>query len=105
MSTLQRSSFSFRRQGSSGRIWENQVNAWELKGPNFMGAAAAPAATTPPLSSQHVSTPPAGEAEEVHRLPEYSQQPNIPPTPPVAAHKKSGFSAFFRLCVKPHPKS
>lgn len=36
MSTLQRSSYSFRRQGSSGRIWENN----KLKLPEKKGGSA-----------------------------------------------------------------
>ncbi|CDP20601.1 unnamed protein product [Coffea canephora] len=31
MSTLQRSSYSFRRQGSSGRIWDNRLAGREIK--------------------------------------------------------------------------
>ncbi|PIN05440.1 hypothetical protein CDL12_22018 [Handroanthus impetiginosus] len=31
MNTLQRSSYSFRRQGSSGRIWDNRIQIPEMK--------------------------------------------------------------------------
>lgn len=31
MNTLQRSSYSFRRQGSSGRIWDNRLTVTDLK--------------------------------------------------------------------------
>lgn len=31
MTTLQRSSYSFRRQGSSGRIWDNRISGREIK--------------------------------------------------------------------------
>ncbi|KAL3526476.1 hypothetical protein ACH5RR_011132 [Cinchona calisaya] len=31
MTTLQRSSYSFRRQGSSGRIWDNRLPGREIK--------------------------------------------------------------------------
>jgi hypothetical protein len=31
MNTLERSSYSFRRQGSSGRIWDNRITISDLK--------------------------------------------------------------------------
>ncbi|GJN09949.1 hypothetical protein PR202_ga28005 [Eleusine coracana subsp. coracana] len=34
MSRLQRSSVSFRRQGSSGRIWDDPLRTLDLKGPS-----------------------------------------------------------------------
>jgi len=39
MNSLQRSSFSFRRQGSSGRIWQDQIQFEDPKGHGNVGSA------------------------------------------------------------------
>ncbi|WVZ62315.1 hypothetical protein U9M48_012077 [Paspalum notatum var. saurae] len=47
MSRLQRSSVSFRRQGSSGRIWDDPLRGLDLKGLSSTPKAAAAAGTGP----------------------------------------------------------
>ncbi|XP_062186474.1 uncharacterized protein LOC133890049 [Phragmites australis] len=42
MSRLQRSSVSFRRQGSSGRIWDDPLRSLDLKGLSMSTAVVAP---------------------------------------------------------------
>ncbi|QCD92540.1 hypothetical protein DEO72_LG5g607 [Vigna unguiculata] len=41
MNSLQRSSFSFRRQGSSGKIWQDQIQFEDAKGNGNAAAGAA----------------------------------------------------------------
>ncbi|KAK1281950.1 hypothetical protein QJS10_CPB22g01204 [Acorus calamus] len=53
MTTLQRSSVSFRRQGSSGRIWDDPIKTWDGKGSSTTSAATTVTVTRPPLDDDH----------------------------------------------------
>ncbi|CAA7395344.1 unnamed protein product [Spirodela intermedia] len=75
MSTLQRSSVSFRRQGSSGRIWHEAVHQWELKG--HSGVLSMPT-VSPPAAA------PVGAAQQ---------------------EKASGRCSFFPSCMRPSSSS
>lgn len=83
---LQRSSVSFRRQGSSGRIWEDPTRNPDLKG----GALLHTLSTASPHSPKH-------EKEEEEKV-----QSNHGRS--IEKSKRScGFSAMFSPCIRPNP--
>ncbi|XXG56315.1 hypothetical protein AAC387_Pa03g3763 [Persea americana] len=77
MTTLQRSSVSFRRQGSSGLIWNDQM--WDSKGPL-------------PVSNAH-------NRQENHHSKEMIPKPAaMSPTTTQQRTQKCGFSTVFSSC-------
>ncbi|KAJ9683525.1 hypothetical protein PVL29_019206 [Vitis rotundifolia] len=89
MNTLERSSFSFRRQGSSGRIWDNQFQAFEPK------ADVPQAAATATRKRQEV------KFQEMETQTPRSWSGNSTPPPPNSQDKgqRCAFSAVFWRCI------
>ncbi|RZR89662.1 hypothetical protein BHM03_00017419 [Ensete ventricosum] len=80
MSKLQRSAVSFRRQGSSGRIWNAATE--------FDEAAAAATEPTPCIDSTAAAVPP-------------HAQPVVAP----ARKPRGGFFALLFTCMRPPPRT
>nr|GME17900.1 hypothetical protein CDL12_22018 [Ipomoea batatas] len=107
MTTLQRSSYSFRRQGSSGRIWEKVVYGPEL---NAGGGSQLPLTHTRERAQQErynckdiVSHANARVAAAAAAEEETNASPPVAPLPPSRSHTKAitcGFITLFGRCGK-----
>lgn len=89
MNTLERSSVSFRRQGSSGRIWDNQFQAIGQKADVPQAAAMAT------RKRQEVTF------QEMENQTPRSRSGNSTPPPPNSRDKgqRCAFSAVFGRCI------
>lgn len=102
MTTLQRSSISFRRQGSSGRIWdENSLRVLEVKN-GVCGTA------SPSLMSQELHLPSTSERINVdaklteNETPNSGLQNSLSCTIPQKRTKKCSLSCIFGRCMRSH---
>ncbi|KAL6289996.1 hypothetical protein ACE6H2_007506 [Prunus campanulata] len=105
MGSLQRSSMSFRRQGSSGRIWEDRVPVFDQKPTSFSGPIC-------PTFSGPIRPPFSGVKSFEHHpnFDEKFQEREFVdsnyarglPSPPKQEHKvvqRCSLSSFFGRCM------
>ncbi|KAL6960682.1 hypothetical protein U1Q18_038446 [Sarracenia purpurea var. burkii] len=83
MTSLQRSSVSFRRWGSSGRIWNDRLQQLEPK-PIVIGLEASKKTQLGNIQNEDIANP---------------QRPTAPPPPSKSKVKKCSFSTIFGRCV------
>ncbi|KAH0459260.1 hypothetical protein IEQ34_012074 [Dendrobium chrysotoxum] len=91
MSKLQRSSVSFRRQGSSGRIWNDPIRSIELKEEIV-------------VTSNTTTTVPNSAAIDVEVQTSSHLRSSQPRPRTIRAQPKAhrcGLSAIFRPCLRP----
>lgn len=94
MTTLQRSSISFRRQGSSGLIWDDHLRVLEPK-------STVPSPTSPSLMTQelHLPTPERnGDAKLTENTTPESGLPNSS-SPPQERAQRCSLSSIFGRCM------
>ncbi|GKV08631.1 hypothetical protein SLEP1_g20235 [Rubroshorea leprosula] len=95
MTTLQRSSVSFRRQGSSGRVWDDHLPHDPNSGPLF-GKSPDPPHPRPDvllLAPDEQNSPP----QHIH-VPERTLSSPCSESP-AKTTPRCGFSALFRRCM------
>ncbi|KGN52429.1 hypothetical protein Csa_008360 [Cucumis sativus] len=94
MTTLQRSSISFRRQGSSGLIWEDNVRALEAKtGARATASTSVMSQELSQSSGERDETPKSDGLDEVNS----SSSPSTPPE--RTTPQKCSFSSVFGRCM------
>ncbi|OAY70799.1 hypothetical protein ACMD2_15597 [Ananas comosus] len=98
MSKLQRSSVSFRRQGSSGLIWDGPHRGLD---PKSTAGAATPRAAASRVVSAGVAAPPSSP-RLANGMPPYATPPKARPARRRRPLHGCGFSATLFTCVKPH---
>ncbi|KAA0039541.1 hypothetical protein E5676_scaffold892G00750 [Cucumis melo var. makuwa] len=91
MTTLQRSSISFRRQGSSGFIWEDNVRVLEPK-------TSARATASASMMSQELNRSREERADETPKS-DGLQNSSSTSTPPERTPQKCSFSSVFGRCM------
>lgn len=103
MSTLQRSSYSFRRQGSSGRIWENN----KLKLPEKKGGSAVDASCGADHESSdekkgfyyQVAEPSSWDGID-NQHSSSKEDSGLRPRRPEVKNQKGPFSSIFGRCLR-----
>uniref|UniRef100_A0A2N9EKT7 MAPK kinase substrate protein n=1 Tax=Fagus sylvatica TaxID=28930 RepID=A0A2N9EKT7_FAGSY len=89
MTTLQRSNVSFRRQGSSGLIWDDRLKVLEQKGGVMNNSNTS---TTQKREQEHVQG-------KKRKQVAYSNPPNPSSSRPGKKAKGCSFSALFGRCI------
>ncbi|KAL3525980.1 hypothetical protein ACH5RR_014352 [Cinchona calisaya] len=100
MSTLQRSSYSFRRQGSSGRIWDNRLPGRDIKAHAADHEKVQENRSTHNDIDNHSSPPVVAETTSV---PPEAMASSVDQTPSRSGNKaqKCALGAIFGRCARP----